>query len=54
MEKNRIDRSIILSSYLIDDNRSYTSTIIDIAGKYDNIDIVAGYALNNPKQENLN
>ncbi len=54
MEKNKIDHSIILSSYLIDDNRPSTSTIIDIAGKYNNIDIIAGYVVNNPKQENLN
>ncbi|MGA7368675.1 MAG: amidohydrolase family protein [Nitrososphaeraceae archaeon] len=57
MNRNNVDYSIVISSYIVDANRPSTSQIIDIVNKNEDIrsriGIVAGFTIDNHIEEDL-
>ena len=53
MAENKIDYSIILSSYIINSQRPSTYTLIKLTENCDNFRIVAGFSADNNSDEDL-
>jgi uncharacterized protein len=53
MIKNRIDYSLILSSYEITSNRPSTSKILEITKEYDNLGVIAGLTIDNHTEKDF-
>ncbi len=47
MQSNKVDYAIIISSYIVNQERPSTSEILSMVEKYENIKVVAGYSINN-------
>lgn len=53
MMSNNVDYSIILSSYMTNDQRPSAAQIIDAIKKYDSLGVVAGFSINHHNDEDL-
>jgi len=53
MNNHNVDHSLILTSYKVSSDRPSTSEIIGITKKYDNLDVVAGFSIDNHNMEDL-
>lgn len=53
MTGNNVDHSIILSSYMTNEQRPSVAQIIDAIKKYDNLDVVAGFSINYHTDDDL-
>ena len=47
MHTNNVDHAIILSSYIINEQRPSTSEILAVIKKNDNLHVVAGFSISN-------
>jgi hypothetical protein len=47
MKSNNVDQAIILSSYIVNEQRPSTSEILAAIDKYDNLHVVAGFSISN-------
>ena len=53
MMSNNVDYALILSSYIVNEERPSTWQIIQAIKKYDNLGVVAGFSLDNHTDEDL-
>lgn len=53
MVSNNVDYALILSSYIVNEERPSTRQIIQAIKKYDNLGVVAGFSINNHTNEDL-
>ena len=53
MSDNDVDYSIVLSSYVVNEQRPSTQQLITATEEYDNLGIVAGYSINNHTEDDL-
>ena len=47
MHSNNVDQAIIISSYIINEERPSTGEILSCIEKHENIQVVAGYSISN-------
>jgi predicted TIM-barrel fold metal-dependent hydrolase len=47
MNSNNVDQAIIISSYIVNEQRPSTSEILSAIDKHDNLHVVAGFSINN-------
>lgn len=51
MHANAVDYAIVLSSYIVNENRPSVAQLLEATKKHDNIGVVAGYSLDNHNDE---